>query len=816
MTEEFRPILNSIDFSSNYVEANDSLYISLTWTGGMRPYNGEAEISVDFKYDKTQRYPENAPGEYRITWTPFPGVSEWKNGMTVFTGGNWKIPEKIWCGPFRVIVSITGDDGRAIPFIGKNGRTVFSEDVGKIDVGWGWGRKMLLLQRHPVSAVINRAQKVSFEKESGTVKIGPLTLSANGPSCPSSPCGIKARITDLGEHTVFNVFSTSGDLKISSPTAEKGKIFYSVTSVYCSFDVIFESVEKDKILLYVGNLKSEKGFALCSVYIPHLFSVGEEGELFNFFGGGRALSVKDGYFTGACFRYDSSCAVACSERSSGVVVTADDMDSILFQSVEMTPEGKRGFIGCELTLLLPSLSDGAHPIPVKESPVAISGIGSGWISFAEYMRARLPKFRPSRYNDAIIYKISADKSFEADENRPETCSNPVSFSMIKSIIERMYNVSGGVRQVVYIVGWQRRGHDTEYPCPHKYGFSPVLGTYDQWLDCLDFAKKHNTVLSFHDNFDDAYNLDGVDPDLIAVDRRGEKRTGWLWAGGMSYIISQKAYNLTGEMADRVAETVKLYRIEDSYHLDVLSAEIRRYDYSEKYCSAAIENLEYKKKIIEEFAGYGIDVTSENVSEPFVGLIEYALHTKYDFSSVLFPGERVIPLTTYMYHGRILYSMSSLNDRDRLMAVAVGAVSGFDCLGPELGEGVKKSLFLHALPMQFLSDREVTECRWDESHAFIGYGENSYVDADFYTGNYTIVADGQLLVSNGLASIPLKTGDGFIVFSDRERDYDPGLGKFSVFELSYDGKGKRHTVERNGENCFVRLKACVPLVIKKES
>ena len=88
--------------------------------------------------------------------------------------------------------------------------------------------------------------------------------------------------------------------------------------------------------------------------------------------------------------------------------------------------------------------------------------------------------------------------------------------------------------------------------------------------------------------------------------------------GMSYIIANYKYIKTGQLAKRVNKTVEMYGIHTSYHLDVLTSEVRRYNFEKGYEAAADINLEAKKAIIQEFNKYDIDITSETLAHPFVG------------------------------------------------------------------------------------------------------------------------------------------------------------------------------------------------------
>ena len=40
---------------------------------------------------------------------------------------------------------------------------------------------------------------------------------------------------------------------------------------------------------------------------------------------------------------------------------------------------------------------------------------------------------------------------------------------VRDIIRRTYEVSGGIHQIIYLVGWQYDGHDSKYPSWDKVG-----------------------------------------------------------------------------------------------------------------------------------------------------------------------------------------------------------------------------------------------------------------------------------------------------------------------------------------------------------
>lgn len=748
----FLPQLLSLSLPHNYVEAGDTVPITLTWQNiGTEPYRGNARIAIDFVFDRTQRHNENQTDLFRTVWTPFPNLSDWLPGQTVTTTGTWKVPET-WCGSFFLHVSLLSENGEAIPFFGKGDAPVFSEELTDIDLGWGWGHVMLVAQRRPIHEVYHTPKPIpSAPLPTEAITLGAWHLD------PAVPALIGYGSIRYEATLPFFKVRHRADARVCrlwdevsyTCRREENSLRYTARGTFGSVDLLFTQKEKS-LLLTAENVVNTETSELVSITFPRLLRFEEDGTLLNFFAGGREVSIAASAPMCATFRYDTCLAVAGYDGNASLAVVSEDMESLLFQAVEQINGSKRGVVGCELMLLVPSVTNEVPSIPVPPMPIELHPLSApSWQALATFMRDRLPQGKPDFYRDTLFYKISADKTLEMDEARPITYSTPLSFAEIRRIIERVYHFSGGMRQVVYLVGWQRNGHDTEYPVPYRYGFSPRLGP-NEWEETLAFAKAHNTILSFHDNFDDVYQFEDIDTDWIATDSRGRKKKGWLWAGGMSYLLSPKAYNLSGEMAHRVKQTVETYHIEDSYHLDVLSAEVRRYDFAPKTLSGARENVEYKKKIVEEFNRYGIDITSELLSAPFVGSIGYALHTRYNFSDTLFSAERLIPLTTMIYHGRIRYNMGSLSETERLRAVALGASCGLDCLGLAFETEHLRSLYLHAMPMQFLATKEVSDCESDATHITVHYGDNSFVSVNFEDKTETIVADGKILLENGVA------------------------------------------------------------------
>lgn len=760
--------LVSVYVSANYIDKGDILNLSTAWQcGAANALPQNIRVVADIISSREQRQLENQIDGFRFTWKPYPAFADLRPGERMETAWFWKVPE-VWGGTFLLMLSLVDESGATVPFVGRAGRLVHREHIADLDVGWGWGRMRVEATRQEIIAAINPPLPYAASDELvETFPLGDFTLCKAYPAVCGfrseqwRPCAPKVAIRDLAENEIADC--AQAQWLVSS---DDGRAVYHAQGVFGAFDATF-SWNGGTLLVSVENVREADGYELLSVTFPELVSLSEEAKMAYFFCGGREVAVEDTLPIHTAFTYDVCGAVGIYGKAGSAFIVADDMDNVLLLSVKQNEKGKRGVAGVMIQVRIPAKKQGLASIPVPMTPLEIHSRASGdWQDMARLLRGRLKGKDNSLYDGTLFYKIGVDMIMQYDIGNPQTYRGKffVTFEKVKEMIAKIYNVSGGIRQVVYLVGWQRYGHDSEYPYPHLRGFSPRVGTMAEWEDCKAFAKAHNAILSFHDNFDDMYSNDENSLAFTAVNAHGEPTKGWIWGGGMSYIASPKAYALTGKMQERVAKTVAEFGIEKSYHIDVLTSEVRRYDFSEEYSAAAAENVEYKKEIVREFNRYGVDVTSETMIAAYTDTIGYALHSRYKFGEVLFHGERVIPITTMIFHGITPYNMESMTKEEFLHALAYGAQSGFGDI-VNFGEAAHiRSLYLHVLPMQLLQSLRVESCEMGDESLRVDYEKNSYTSVDFGSETYEIVADGRLVGKDFETLVPAKEPDAFLAFS----------------------------------------------------
>ncbi|MDX2108616.1 MAG: endo-alpha-N-acetylgalactosaminidase family protein [Verrucomicrobiota bacterium] len=232
-----------------------------------------------------------------------------------------------------------------------------------------------------------------------------------------------------------------------------------------------------------------------------------------------------------------------------------------------------------------------------------------WCDAAAWMRdlgvSRLTM--PANYTETLIYKLYLDNiSWTKPQRTFEDCLD---------VIRKLHSLSGGLRQIVYLVGWQDRGHDTAYP-----GMGPInqrLGGPDGLDKLVGESLKYNCTISVHTNFDDAYEGNPrFDPAVLSRDPDGSLH---LWFTNHE-VAERKVYSINHTLAmqsgyhkDQMEELLGNIPVENSIHLDAHRAfnTVWQPDGTcldaECECQLGIERLRLL------FAERGIDVTNEFAS-----------------------------------------------------------------------------------------------------------------------------------------------------------------------------------------------------------
>jgi len=287
------------------------------------------------------------------------------------------------------------------------------------------------------------------------------------------------------------------------------------------------------------------------------------------------------------------------------------------------------------------------------------------------------------------------------------------------------------------------------------------------LHLIAEARKYGAIVSFHDNYDDAYqDSPDWDPAVIARDASGHLQKGGIWAGGQSYTLSPCRYVRSGAAARRIERTCKLYPVEQTYHIDVLSAVVQRHDFGPDLQANSEQSVKCKLQIIREFNRHGLDVTSEFLTLPFAGPVTHFWHLERS-KQKLFAGEQVIPLTSLLLHGKVSYGCGG-EGRDYLLDSALfGSTFSADWRKQTPDEEIVRDFYFITVPWLATRGLEVADFECKGAHYKLTYAPGTYVEVNYSTGEYTVHVDHFPLIAGGVCYARQK--DRLLVCSLHQRE-----------------------------------------------
>ncbi len=165
----------------------------------------------------------------------------------------------------------------------------------------------------------------------------------------------------------------------------------------------------------------------------------------------------------------------------------------------------------------------------------------------------------NHYHDSIVYKI-----FMKSKNEESVTTLDEALAIIK----RIHDLSGGIHQIAYLVGWQFNGHDSKYPDWSEVGKHCASSLSSDPLESLRkamkvAAQKYNTDLSLHVNMSDAYTNAPSwqiykDKDVLCRDAKGELVKGGIWSGERCYLVSHVKEFRSGLAQKRILALLEMF------------------------------------------------------------------------------------------------------------------------------------------------------------------------------------------------------------------------------------------------------------------
>lgn len=845
-TEGFKPMLLKVEASTDQLEPGETLWLTCWWqnigtTVSPEPLQGFLEMAIGH-----QRIAENTPRWHRLYWNPYPATSYWQPGAIWKT--SIKCSPSLWGGTYYLTVGLCDNQHLPVTIIGENGKEVLQVRVGEMQMAWGWGQPTVERQRKVWSRQFNQPSlknpSVSGYHQSGTIRLHSAVTVTLDKDLPAI-IGIDKVANDASARKMLPLITVreyaSDQLIYSSQPAVsvvyRGEVSDSDRCKYSGiiskdghelarFSLHYHLVER-QLQIVLDSVKERPGYELLEIKFPSLLGLGgKDVRMLDFFGGGRIIPLTETAPMGYEHPYDTRNAAALITKDRQVVLESTCLDDRLIQSVYEDDQEKTEHLG--MVLVNRVRGRGAIKSIKVESDhkitIAVLSADWGkpsWQSVAKYLRRNLKGEHREIYRNALVYKILATEGPEppagsVKPNAPygvKRLQTARKFSRIPGEVKKLYHLLDGMPQVLYIGGFQEGGFDNSYP--YVYNTDPRVGSVAELRDCIASARKYNATIGLHDNYDDMALTKYYDPRIVSIDETGKPWKGWIWAGGLSHIISPYKYAKLGLMQKRVKKTVELYGLKTSEHLDVLSSEPLRYDFDSSCPASADRSMEGKIAIIDEYNKYGIDITSETLTQPFVGHIGFALWTRDNRAAQLFKAERYVPLIAMVYHGIIGYCGPSGADSLMLWNLATGSY-----YFP--GEGFVRekdigNIYLQQIPLGLFYDKKIDNFIQSADSIEVVYDKQNYIRVNFRDNSYQVVSNGEIVAKDWTTFAPGFKQDTYLAFSRAGGDFEYPLprlfaqaGKLRAVTLTKDGVGTEIPCRIKNGNCVINMPAGTPV------
>jgi hypothetical protein len=218
----------------------------------------------------------------------------------------------------------------------------------------------------------------------------------------------------------------------------------------------------------------------------------------------------------------------------------------------------------------------------------------------------------------------------------------LTFEQGLDVIKRVYHMTCGVPQVVFLTGWQFEGHDSKYPSWSEVNRHLKRSQDATALDSLRWlireARRYNCKATLHINMFDAYRdsplfEEYLQKDIIAKDKDGNPIVGNEWSGMDCYHVSytqEWKHGLAQKRIDEVIAMVPELKENKCVYLDAFlgARKAEQQGPISPYLGfSKQEEARTQRKIYRYWRDHGIDVASEYVIgirvDRFVGLQPYS-------------------------------------------------------------------------------------------------------------------------------------------------------------------------------------------------
>jgi len=207
-------------------------------------------------------------------------------------------------------------------------------------------------------------------------------------------------------------------------------------------------------------------------------------------------------------------------------------------------------------------------------------------------------------------------------------------------VKDVNRITRGLKQILYLTGWQYDGHDTGYPSwsqanPHLRCGNDATAR-NSLLRLIQQASEYNAAVSVHVNMSDAYEHSPLwetyrKEDLLIRTRDGSLLKGGIWDGGQSYLVSKKREWESGIAKKRIDELFDYLPLQSirTVHLDAFEPRTDPF-----HGITAEEDADAMAEVLRYWISKSADVTTEWFHPRFAGLTPMVWHLNTEESERL--------------------------------------------------------------------------------------------------------------------------------------------------------------------------------------
>lgn len=243
------------------------------------------------------------------------------------------------------------------------------------------------------------------------------------------------------------------------------------------------------------------------------------------------------------------------------------------------------------------------------------------------------------YHQTLTYKIFCARKNEGAVVR-------TTFAECLELIRAVRQITGGLPQIVYLVGWQHEGHDAKYPDWSVVNprLAPGTDAAAALRTLMHEARALGAIVSLHLNMDDAYPSsplwdEYVQRDLLLRHADGRVMDGDVWDGELCRWICKSREWQAGLAQRRIDALCALLPLAEqgTVHIDVF-----RPNPSPGHGTTWADEEQACRNIVGHWRSHGIDVTVEYLADPALAdLHPMILHDQRDeHQRLLLPPEVV--------------------------------------------------------------------------------------------------------------------------------------------------------------------------------